>query len=648
MSRAWLRSAPWPGQFEIAGEQYMLRATEAGEMVGRKATRLDAVAPPSYDVSSLRPYVERPYAFGPLTGGMGERVQTDGPGRRYRYAIDADLSVGGVRRLGPKLNSATLPAGLGEVRGFVQGVWGDAVTTFAYGVGGVLRRLNETEAWAMADARVGLTAHQAVRYSPPDGSAGDFLYVAYSDGVLRYYDSVLDLWISATLPAGFDANFVERVRDELWLGQRWGAQVINTRTDPTVAASWPTSLPVGDHTAGITQLRAIDDRIYVFKDDGVYSVVVGALGIETPELFPELRRLARAQGVAIDASDSGKNGRHATTWNGRIWFPFQGGSYALTPGDEATLDRVGLSRLLGNDSEVQGEQTAFAGDQFYGWYAYYDGTSSYLCKHGTWDNVDRDGTAEYVYDDTVINGAVRKIDGRKITALDVQIDETDQPRLWIGYADGGIDWAVLPKNTPDPVGDAECEFVGLGYVYWPDHDADDPANLKHWRGFSLDAPNVDATHHVGIQYRVPPATAWTSLGTDLTTSGQRVDTPGAAVSHTLQVREVLTGSNDETPEVASVILHEQTRPALQLEYDVVVVAADNVARLDGGVDRRTGEQIRAALKATAGPGPTEVWMPDGTRMEVDFVDYGEALAPSHQRNGTAYDVPLKLVEFRTL
>lgn len=648
--RPWTRKNPWPGQLGIGGKRYMLRATEDGEMVGRKATRLDAVTPITYDISNLKPYVERPYALGPLVGGMGEVRQADGPPTRYRHAIDADLSIGGVRRNGPILTQATLPAtSIGEVRGFVAGQHAGLLEVFAYGYGGVLKRTTGTETWTLSDNRTGgiaPTAQQAVRFRPQDASAPDSVIVAWSDNLLRYYDGAV--WATATISFSIGGNFVERNNEELWI---WGLAgnpgLSKCTSDFRVDGNWASPFWVGDRAYDVTYLRSIADQLFIFKQDGVYSVLVQALGIRTPELFPELRGLAGTQHFNTPALRN--NGRNAHPWNGYLWFPFLGQSYRMSPGEEAELEPTGLARLIENDSEVRGEQTAFADDGHFGWYAYYNAAlnASYLCKHGTWLNPDTDNTAEYAFAD-VVNGAVRKLPGKKITALEHIPDETGQPRLWVGCSDGSIYHAVLPKNGPDPAQDPLCRFVTMGKVYWPDHDARDPANLKHWRGFSVAGPRLDASNYVQIGFRATDQVDFNAVGVNFTVTGQRAVTPGSQVYGMIQVEETLVGTSTTTPEVSEVVIHEQTRPALQLEYDVVVIAADNVALLNGAFDRRTGEQIRAALKLTAGPGPTEVYLPDGTRMEVDFVDYSEALAPIGRRNGLAWDVGLKLVEFRTL
>lgn len=650
--RAWSRRRPWPYHIEIEDAAtgrmrgYMLRPTQAGEMVGRKATRLDAVTPTTYDYSNLPPYVERPFGFGPCPDGMGQARQ-EAPNTRYRYGERVDFSIGGVARPGPAPNAVSSPAALGEIRGFVDAFRDGVPETWAFGVGGVARRVAlGAEAWVMTDTRAGLTAQQAVVFQPSDASAPLLVYVAYDDGSLRYGTDP-GAWASAVLPAGAQANFVERLRDELWVfGYTSGNGAYKATVDPRVAASWAAPVRVGSRDRAATYLKAVDDQLFCFKNDGVYAITTASPFFA--ELFPELRAFAGGTGFLGYTADD--NGRHAAVWDGNLWFGFGGRSYRLTPGSSPVLEPVGLSRLLDNDTPVRGRQTAFAGDNYFGYYAVHNpGTgTSHLVKHGTWVNTEARGPDAYVFNE-VPNGSVLDFPGQKITALHYATDDDGQPRLYVGLLNGDgtsqIGWVVLPKDQPDPALDPSCRFATLARAYYPDHDAGAPSDLKHWRGFTAVGPALGATRTVTVEHATEDDPAYTAESTVLTATGQRITSDGALVTKRIAVRATLRGTDTAPPLLASLVLHEQIRPALQLEHDVVVVAAENAARRDGGVDRRTAEQIRDALRRTAGPGPTRVTFPDGTRQVIDFVDYGEAKAPTGRAYGLVWDVPLKLVAF---
>jgi hypothetical protein len=651
------RRRPWPYSMRVKRESgewvgLMLRADpNTGVLYGKKTVVGQAITPTEYGYGSYDPFKERPFVYGPLTGGMGERTQRTTT--RYKYAIDADLSIGGQRRRGPAVTEVTPPS-TGYVDGFAEGLHGTTNTLFAFThqpgtfTRNTLRRTGDSASdWVVSET--GIHVRQGVRFKPQDNTAGDYLYAGLSGGAnLRYYDGAA--WANAVLPANTRAEYVAKVGDELWIagwGVVNGAHVSKADTDPRLAASWSAPIAVGDASSVVTGLVGLGGTLLVFKTDGIYTL--NADGTDN-DLTPEFKPLANWQGENTWDTDRlvDFNGTNPVSWNGGTYFNFAGRSYRVTlQGDAVVPEPIGLSLFYDNDTEVRGYQTAFAGDPFYGWYAYYDpiGNNAYLCKQGTWVNGGDEGP---VFRD-VTNGAVRKFAGRKITALHVSSIPGPNQRLYIGFGNGTIGWITLPRNTPDPAGDPNCTYSAEpGYVYWPDHHAGAEADAKHWRGFGAIGPHLDADDSVSVAYRYTDDDAWTDLGTDLTAPGVRVNTPGSVDSNVLLVRETLNGTTTTTPQVDAVVLFEQIRPALVLEYTCTARLARYQARRDGTVDRRPPEQTRAVLREIAsGSGPVTAEFPDETNQDIDAVDYAEVTVPDERAYGKAWDVSLRLLEFRT-
>lgn len=644
--RPWSKRRPHPYRLRVGGVGVMTRPGQDGDMVSRKTRRLDAVAPPTYEYGSLRPYQERPYVMGALTGGMGQSRQQPGTATRYRHALNADLSVAGRRRRGP---AAALAAASGAaITGFVEALWGGAPSPMAM-TGPDLKVRTGPGAWttlisipAPGPTEAFTTARS---FKPQAGGWPHRLYLTTSLGGYYAWDGAAPAPTQIVPPAGFFPHFLETVGEELWVGSHDAVMKAVAGADPLLAAGYAAPIPVGDDLGYLTGLGAVATEFYVFRTDGLYTV--NADGTYNA-LTPDLRRHAATAAGADEGVAPPLPGRAPANWRGALWFGYGDQSWRLAPGP--VLDLVGLSRLVGNDSPVRGVQTAFAGDDWFGWFAYYDeaANASYLVKHGTWVPA---GDESFAFVE-VPNGAVLAFPGRRVTALHVTEGAyARNPALLIGFASGEIGEVVLPAAGPDPLLDPLCTYTTEpSEVYWPDHDADAPADLKHWRGVAAAGPHLSATDDLTISYRAGPDDPWTDLAPSLTAGQQRVDTPGTpdqVVTPVLQVKETLGGGGATTPDVESVVLFEQVRPALQLESSVTVVAAEGVTRLDGVRDRRTGQQIRDALRATAGPGPTAVELPDGGRIEADFVDYAERLAPASRSGGPAWDVDLTFVQFRT-
>lgn len=337
-------------------------------------------------------------------------------------------------------------------------------------------------------------------------------------------------------------------------------------------------------------------------------------------------------------------GRNAAPWGDHLWFQFGEGFWRLD--GDGNLDPIGYERLNGLDAELRSPAVAFAGHGT--WFGYAATAGGHLMKFGEWV---APGSGDVDQFADVWNGSIAEWAGKTPVCAAVESVAEGVPYLRVGFSDGSIESTRLPQHSPDPADDEDCEFVtgGTGeesYVEWPDHHALAQADVKRWRGFSATGPVLDADNYVTVQYRTDPGDAWTELGTPLTTSGQRVNLPSGVASYELMVRELLHGTRTSTPEVESVVLHEQVRPELLLEYQATAIAGNNVARRDGSVDRRTAAQVRTALQATAGPGPTTVELPTGESTEMDFVDYGEALRNENARWGLEWDIPVTMVKFR--
>jgi len=662
MPRPWQRTPPWPYDARIGSVGVMLKPNQNGsDAVGRKTQRLDQVVPPTYEfVNSLPPYVERPFNFGPFLDGMGQKIQ-GGSNTRYRYAIDADLSIGGVARPGPFMSLSNPVTALGlntlttEVFQFLDfPMTTNRVPTVFALLGAYALQRTGSGVWSVSNSWMpgtGAVPWSMRRYSPQDASAPDALYVSFNTSGVYFFDGTT--WTNCALPAGTRPQFVEVVGEEIWAvgGGTYGGgqrnQAIKATTDPRLVGSWSAPISLGFQDGDLSGVGAVADQLYLFTAGGV--ITLATTGTTYSTLFPELRRHV-SDPAPIDAGGVRfiRGGWQPRAWNEALWFGYGDTSYRLIPGAVAQLEPVGLSRLFENDSPVRGRQVAFANDDWFGYYGYYDeaANTSYLVKHGTWVNTGASGPHNYVFNE-VPNGAVRVFAGRRISALYVTGAAGANPVLLVGFGSGEIGEIVLPRISPDPALDGNCRFIDTGYVYYPDHDAGSPQDNKHWRGFTAVGPHLDATNYATIDYATEQNPVLTSQAAPFTQTGQRIATDGNLVSKRLSVRAVLHGDPGNPPQLTSLVLHEQIRPSLALEQELTVMASEPLARRDGMYERRSAAQIRAALKAASGANPTTVVLPDGSTQTVDFIDYAEALADGAHSYGNAWDITLRLVEFRT-
>ena len=645
------RRLPWPYDLIIAGTGVILKPSEEGLLIGKKLQTLSNVAPITYDYSSQPVYAERTFAFRRIKGGYGERVQRAPLPARYYYAINADLSIGGLQIKGPLSHDITPPL-TGQIDFFVDFLVdpfvGDAttftdgpMTTYAGAGRYVLERTGDAPSnWTVSrDFGAGVQVTKAVVYWSA-GSGGKYcLYVTTDKGELWQFDGAA--WVLSAQKA----FTITVLRDELWICD--GRHTVRSCTaDPLVAANWNAEIIVGDLSQQITNLECLDNRLYIFKENGVFSLNPDT---SSNDLFPSFRQQPLP-----------RNGVNAQPWLSRLWFGYGDSYYFMDL--QGGLTPTGPNLLMENNSEVQGVVMAFAGHaSWFGYYGLYnpENDCSYLVKHGTWINPDESQTDEYEFHE-VPNGAIKKWTGKQLTSLYVSNSAGGNTRLYCGFSDGSLAWILLPEGSPNPAyAGSGCEFTAEdSYVYWPLHHAMFQADAKHFRGFSVFGPRIGTHNNVRVQYRVGQAFAemdpslqnpWVDVGSPFTFDGQRIDLDANVFGYSIEVRHDLISDNQATPVIEGVALHEAVRPALQLEYTWTVNARRYLARRDGVIDPRTPEQIRTAMLAAAATvGSVDVVMADEGLQAVTVIDYSEALSPVTKRYGVEWDIAMKGVQFRTI
>jgi len=413
MSTPWSRRAPYPfdAQLDVGDgtgwHGLTLVPGQNGLLVSEETAFLGNVAPTTYEYGAARPDEETTFAFARLTGGMGEKIQSGATSTRYRYATGVDCSIGGMPRLGPAFTAETFPGLPVTTKGVTQFVnttvavpGPTADTVFALVDAYVYRRT--AGAWALSKdfSATGIFPAQAVEFT---GATSAGLWVAGS-GQLWFYNGVG--WTQAVLPGSMAAWNVAAVRGQLWIADKGGfVSVCPSTADPLLAASWGGLIKVGDQRGVITYLAAVDDVMYVFKSDGVYTVNADG---SVNELFPELR-----------AKQALTNGINATAFNDRLYFPYGDGYYALDAA--GTLEPVGPERLVANDSPVRG--TPVSGASHLPWFHYLAvhnpaTATSHLLKQGTW-LPDPDGAGGGTHFADAWHGALASWSGKQVSRIDV-------------------------------------------------------------------------------------------------------------------------------------------------------------------------------------------------------------------------------------
>lgn len=642
---------PWPGDMKINGVYVRLLANpQTGRLITDRPKPLDGTTPDTYDYGSFSPYFVRTFPMRGFLGGAGQSIQQPGKSDRYGFAINVDCSFGYPVK-GHFFHDAT-PASKGPVRGFVEGIGHDGKVRLMALCGEYVNELQDTDSFTMQkDFGAGSIIRQAVRFEDPT-SAKDALYFGWTDSsgnVQHFWQWVgaTNTWTQGPYPA---ANFTV-LREELW--KSWGCYGAKCTSDPMagtdggtgVGGNWAGAIQFGDLSSQINWLSNNNNMLFVFKENKIYSVDTTPTPNLDKDLFP---------GLAVTRSYS--NGVNTSVWANATWVPFGNGFWRMVLGTFGIEDiqSVGPERFVLNNSEVAGPVVASAGHE--AWFLYivqYNplNGNSYLGKLGSWIPPEMSGQQDAVFT-TAYHSAIMKWAGKQATSMAVSNANTDgHDRLWVGFEDGTVQWCWLPQNSPNTTLDPKCEFnPSDGYVSWPWHSGGFESQYKNFKGFAAFGPKLTDQDYSWIEYRADQSTVYQDIG-NFTLSGQRLALPTQVVAKYLDVRAHLTNAGTtDTPILEGWALDEQVRPDFVLEHAGVIDANTPVTLKNGQVSRLKAEDYRDLIRAAvANPGTVTCIMPDGTEVDLAFVDYpAETLMDWEKSSGDQYTVGFKAVEFSTL
>lgn len=661
------RRRPWPYDAYIGTVRVMLEPDQDGNLISENSKTLDETAPVDYTYSSANPYKERTTEFQKLFGGFGQAIAPDGTPRRYYYAEKADLSVDGLWMKGPGFEQHIEGlSGAGEVRQLIFALRSGTLTLFAICANGVLYQSPGTTTWTVSlssTALAGAQCQQAVRFKHRGAAPVDALYVAVSSGNLWRMDGSGTTWAQAAAGAGppdygtgvGQARYVERVGDELWVAGDYG--ITKVEDDPFDRTKYAGSIYIGDQTAKITWLKQINNTLYTFKEDDIYTI--SAAGLDQ-ELFPTLR-----------GKNDLRNGRNASVWLDRLWFTYGNQTFTLTATGQLKAD--GLEQMLENTSPVRGRWVASAGhNTWFNYELYYDETTddTFLVKHGSWieeqESQATPGVAQFA---EAHHGSLYDWQKRG-TCMHVvsNWDSFGNDRLYVGFADGSVQWTRLPKHSPNPADDPNIEFTTLdSYVYLPQHHSQFRADNKLWHAMTAFGPRLNQTEWVEMEYRTDvsnPNAAWTKVDpTDpkYTNPGQRRNLTDDEVIDPVFGKQVqirvhlvkdpsLSASPIQfSPIIEGIAVHESIRPAFSREFIFVARCASFLPRRDGTVDRRRGVAVlNELMKTCASISPVYVVLPTGETERMTITNYQDTSESRQKHRDFGWSVKIQAIQLRTI
>lgn len=596
------------------------------------------VQPDSWDYGSQSPFVERTATFNDWSLGGGQRQQGDGPIKRYSHGIDADASIQGQVTKGPELVSVTPTAGGAgfSIAGFEEHTVAGTKRLCALAGTKLLVRTADTAAGWEAAFTHAVALKKARRWKPTGAGAIEGLFIATASGAyIRYAGAVL---AEAPVSLPVNAQSLEVSNENLWVSD--GSTMRKVTADPTVLANYTAVIQVGNTTETITNLVLANNVMYAFRPDGIFGLNADGT---SRDLYPGLhfnRDTRAGVGAAV---------------LGGVIYANVSKSLISIEGASGALDSVGPDRLVENTSEVQGEVMCSTFHRNWGLYSLLYNSANgntYLCKYGSWLNPDESNRANWQFAQ-VWHLGLRKVTGRQATACYVT-EITGQPRLYIGYADGTIDYAILPKNTPNPLSDTAYRYVATdGDLHFPLWHGGWEADVKDILAASVFGSTLDSLNYAQVLLGSKPGVSPSSISASKfdVLPGKRLEASLGSYGQLMPITLRLTSSSTSTtPSVSGVGIHFRVRPAVMLSVQGTWQATPGKWDRAGRPYTYAPTFIRDLVRSLAAEvEPVAVVLPDGRLIRAGVNLYGEHLHQDHVRQGLqGWSIPFTAVEYQPM
>ena len=413
------------------------------------------------------------------------------------------------------------------------------------------------------------------------------------------------------------------VGDELW--RAYNGNKVAKSSDGGTSASWAAAITVGDADSAITGLVVLDDRLYITKEDGLFTLTADATQVDQ-DLLPELH----------GRKDS-LNGVGASVWRNEAWIPFRQGFYRYTPG---IISPAGPEVETGNTSPVRVRITAAAGDDYFLYAALQNESgNTYVMSFGQVATSASEAAAWHPLAD--LGG----VDCRHMFVSSVP---GPNPRLYFGR-DADIGYMVLPRSSPNPTLDSNCRFATSGSLYLTRFDANFLAQDKAYLACSILGEGLNGNQeYIDIYHKVAGSGTYSLLGRYGSDPGSRQEFAATVAAKYLDLRLNLASSDStKTPICSSVALAYAVRTDYKRQFRFFVRAADQVPLLSGQRSARSASDTVAGIEAAVGAqGAVTLVTPDGNSFEVLVVDAACEATRAEADRPMEFSVPVMAVEFR--
>lgn len=385
--------------------------------------------------------------------------------------------------------------------------------------GTVLRKLTvATGLWSDANA-VAFGAN--VTHIHVDGAS---LYVALGDAVdAQKYDGT-----NFSTLTGFQGNCFATA-----LGKLWRAKANHIYGSIDAGASWPTDVTVEDASANITALVPYGDKLYIFKENGLWTYDGTTV----------------AKKLDLSTSKWSNNGKFACEWGGYLFFNVLRTIWKFSPTAESAITPV----LTGDTNK-----------ELYGW-----GLPVMLCAAPNallvaFNGAENADAVVLAYTGAAWHPLYRATSTMAAVGYSRNKD-------WIIVNDGATRYQAQIAQADRPAADYEAS----GYIELPWFDAAYRLFTKAGKEIVIESKNCTATETITIKYRTEDDAAWTTLASTVVSSTRPTTISLAPLTGALEFYKIQFrlefargGTTSLTPMLTSFILRYLIRPPRTYAYSM--------------------------------------------------------------------------------
>jgi len=331
---------------------------------------------------------------------------------------------------------------------------------------------------------------------------------------------------------------------------------------------------VGDRSASLTGLAAVERMLYVAMTDGLYPI--DGQSQRAPVLIPAIP-VKSTNGLNTMASD-----------DGRIWYPCESGLYVYDPAN-LTIENVSPGRGLPDQSSIRGRCTALAFFREWTYAAVYNGTDTFIMC-GRRREGDEPGFGSYIW-----HGSLAEFRGTRVTAMHVSAI-VDPPRLWFGLLTGNLSYMRLPSNGDNPLNDPDARFTHTGSIYYPADDYGGSGMRWNLSDVAILVEGLTTGSTVTVYERRDLGT-WTVVGSTGVNGRVVLQTSGDKRFSSAELRiDIANVDQTSTPVIRTLVGKAARRAAMRDVIQTTVLCYDEAVSRLGIPTRYTGQTLVDQLK----------------------------------------------------